>query len=191
MVLASHTSDSLSRSNAYPENLNDPQVLQRYLTSIQDQQMGLKPPQPIPLFPWSWNPSDPMGQNYNSVPYPMNYSATPTPEPSMTPKQYFQFIDLTPADSTPSLLSTAPENTNPMKRQRTASSLDRTIDMDRSRVAQQRRRDSRGKFLREEVANRLEGKDANDKYMSPFSYNLMNLYSCRLGSSATRERGAL
>merc|ERR1712137_1197004 len=99
--------------------------------------------------------TDPQARPYHSLPYSPYESGSPF----LHPKQQFQFIDLTPTDameSSPDISSSAEPLTSPRKRQKNHNnSVQRTIDMERCRVAQQRRRDSRGKFIKEEIANRL------------------------------------
>lgn len=134
------------------ESLNDPQMLQQYLVSLQDQ-MSLKMPAPFPL-----PAGDPQATpSYHSLPFPPYDASIPFCQP---PPQ-FHFIDLTPTDaveSSPDTSACPSPLTSPRKPKKNHNnSVHRTIDMERSRVAQQRRRDSRGKFIREEIANRLRG----------------------------------
>jgi hypothetical protein len=178
MVLSSiaETSSTMEDHFLAPGALNDPQVLQQYLSSIQEQEAGLKPQQTIPLYPWGWGGPENMNMNaYSQLAYPIQpYGSLPTtlPLPHSHTQQHYHFIDLTPdtqVDCHPASPSQPSPTSSPMKRQRTSSLVDRTIDMEKSRQAQQRRRDSRGKFLRNEVANRLEGKILGCPKCSRFS----------------------
>mgnify|MGYP005993851645 CR=1 FL=1 len=88
-------------------------------------------------------------QKQTAYPNPANYSKfqhthTITPKQQHHPRQTFHFVDQTPVN----------DGQSPKKRRRGEC----PVDMDKSRIAQQRRRDNRGQFINNEVAARLEGK---------------------------------
>ena len=78
----------------------------------------------------------------------------PTPQAS----QNIQFVDHV---SSPTEMgnkeSTCCKITKTKERSKKKLAVDKPIDIEKSRIAQQRKRDKRGQFLRSEVANRLEG----------------------------------
>lgn len=120
------------------------------------------PVPPALYFPIPMNP--PWGGNSPSLETAMRDSP-PYPPVLQQPKarhQTFLFVDQTPAITPNKPISTTnqsiPTSTNNSAFSQ-PSPKKRKIDLDKSRIAQQRRRDRNGQFIRKEVAERLEGID--------------------------------
>jgi len=154
MVLSSNISNSSSNNqplnNKSTNTLNDMDLLN--CIPMVDSCLG-EPQSPYsPVFWPGWNAQSPMAYSPNSPCPSPKYHPTHHTTPSYPQiqqqknPQRFQFIDQTPTNM---------PDTN-IKRQQNIRPVERSIDQEKSRLAQQRRRDRRGKFLRNEVANRLE-----------------------------------
>lgn len=112
-----------------------------FLAQLLNQSNGQVAPQ---ILPWQAAAYAPAGcSNYLPVKPSLSLSYQQKPV-AQQPQQTFHFIDQTPANSLEESL-----------RKKRRQGIEKPIDIDKSRVASQRRRDKRGQFIRNEIAHRF------------------------------------